>query len=422
MKCNKRYVVSGLLALIAGAFVFQPLGLAEEKVVIGAIWPLTEALAEIGQLNKKGIELALDIINNEYPDLNLPLAESAGLPNLGGAKIEVIWGDSRGIPEQGRSVAEHLISEKHVVALMGCYQSSVTETASLPAEKYGIPFLNPDSASPWLTERGFKYFWRTSAIVSTWTEDVFKYADDVNERYGTNLHTVAIAHEDSLWGTEGADWMAYWADKYNYEVVERVKYPTGTVDLSLEALRIKAKDPDILMMLGYISDNILMIQTLKEYNWLPKIYMSGEMIQVPAFLNALGEAGNYCSLIIQFPPDLVKGKEVTRKVDEMLYERYGEHLTDTIARAIMGVFVLADAINRAGSTDPEAINAALAETNIPGEQILLPWDAIRFDEKHQLVGGHYSVMQIIDLEYCTVWPWEIAVAEPVVPMPGWNER
>src|SRR5574337_77243 len=78
---------------------------AQDKVVtIGAIYPLSGALASTGTELKQAIELAVDVVNNAHPELmDIPLAADAGLPNLGGAKIKVIFADSQGSPSVGQA-------------------------------------------------------------------------------------------------------------------------------------------------------------------------------------------------------------------------------------------------------------------------------------------------------------------------------
>jgi len=395
---------------------------AGRTVKIGCIWPLTGDLAAYGAANKRALELAVDIINGSYPDLNLPFAAAKGLPNLGGAQIKLVWGDSRGTPEEGRSAAEYLITKENVVALLGCYQSAVTETASLAAESKGIPFVNPDSSAPKLTERGFKYFWRCTPKATDWTKNAVEFYTDVNKKFGANIKTYGIFNEDTLWGTESGDWLKHYATQFGFNVIERVQYPHATPDLSAEVLKMKKANPDVVHIAGYISDSILFVKTMKEYRWLPKMVMSAEMIQMPDFLNALKEDGNYFTLTILFPKDLLATKDLTVKLNKMMTDRYGKTFDDPSARAFTGLFVLSDAINRAGSTDPNKINDALAKTNIPGGKLILPWEAIQFDEKHQLKAGGYVIQQIQDGKYYTVWPWKMATKPLIWPMPPWDKR
>jgi len=99
---GKRIPLSVLALLLTLAFATA--GFAADKVVrIGAVYPLTGNIASTGLDCRRGVELAVDIINGKYPDLNLPLAKEAGIPNLGGAKIEVVFAYTKGEPRNGQS-------------------------------------------------------------------------------------------------------------------------------------------------------------------------------------------------------------------------------------------------------------------------------------------------------------------------------
>ena len=87
------------------------------------------------------MHLAVDIINGKY-DLDLPLAKEEGLPNLGGAKLELVFADTKGEPKNGLAEVERLITQEKGVAIIGAYQSSVTKTASQATERLtGRPAL-----------------------------------------------------------------------------------------------------------------------------------------------------------------------------------------------------------------------------------------------------------------------------------------
>src|ERR1700761_6867317 len=135
------------LALAAIAFGALP-ARAADAVKIGIMWPLTGNAAAAGQASKAAIEVALDIINNAHPELgNLPLAATAGLPNLGGAKLEVVFVDHEGNPATAQQLATRLITQDKVSALMGAYQSSCSFTATAVAERFGVPFMVGESAA-----------------------------------------------------------------------------------------------------------------------------------------------------------------------------------------------------------------------------------------------------------------------------------
>src|SRR6185295_15223055 len=110
-------------------------------------------------------ELGVEIVNTAYPQLKgLPLAETAGLPNLGGAKIELISADHQGNPSVGQSQTLRLITQDKVVAMLGAYHSSVALTSTAVAERQGIPFLVSDSVALNITQRGFKWIFRSGPI------------------------------------------------------------------------------------------------------------------------------------------------------------------------------------------------------------------------------------------------------------------
>ena len=138
MKMRRVTMVLAVCAMVLALGGSQ--ALAQQKVIkIGAIYPLTGNLAATGMDCKRGVDLAVEIINGKF-DLNLPFAKEEGIPNLGGAKIEVIYADTKGDPKNGLAEAERLITQEKVVALIGAYQSAVTKTGSQAAERLKIPY------------------------------------------------------------------------------------------------------------------------------------------------------------------------------------------------------------------------------------------------------------------------------------------
>src|SRR5690348_3246693 len=205
----KRRSVFRLLSAAAITVVFAGGALAEDEVVkIGAIYPLTGNAASAGLHAKAAIEVALDIINDAHPELSaLPLAKNAGLAGLGGAKVEVVFADNQGSPATGQNQALRLITEEKVVALVGAYQSGITLTTSAIAEKYGIPYLNPESVAANLTERGFKWFFRTTPIATDFVKVYNDFLADMKAQ-GAKTDSVALVHDNTEYGTSVANTLA----------------------------------------------------------------------------------------------------------------------------------------------------------------------------------------------------------------------
>src|ERR1700694_608382 len=177
---------------------------AQQTVKIGGVFPLSGNAASTGVHTKAALEVAMDIINNAHPELgNFPLAKNAGLAGLGGAKVEVVFADNQGSPATGQNQALRLITEEKVVALTGAYQSGVTLTASAIAEKYGIPFVNGESVAANLTERGFKWFFRTTPVASDLAKIYLDFLKDMKAG-GVKTDGVTIVHENTEYGTSVA--------------------------------------------------------------------------------------------------------------------------------------------------------------------------------------------------------------------------
>ena len=394
---------------------------AEETVKIGLITPLTGPIAVTGEGMRDAAQVAIDIVNGEYPDLKYGLAPTAGLPNLGGAKIELIIGNTQTKPEYGRSEAERLITINKVVALVGSFNSGVTKTASQIAERYKIPFITGLSTSTDLTERGFKYFFRTTLTEDIFCEAYLLFLEDLNKTRGANIKNIGLLYEDSEWGVNLALDIKKKAKEHGFNIVSNVKFPSGAADLDSEVSILKRDNPDFLVYVTLISDSILYARTAKKLDYNVSGMVGGQGFSMPIILDTLGKDAYYATGRDVVSLELAEKIPLLAKVNKMFKDQYG---IDIIAETFpfTAMMVLAEAINRAGSTDKEAIRKALAETDIPADQLIVSWKGIKFDAKGQNIYGQWLFHQIIDGKWRIVWPSDIASAELVFPMPKWNER
>ncbi len=417
-----KYTGAGLGSLAVSSRLTGLVAAQEQPVVIGAVYPITGALARITAALRNGMELAVDIINNPMSDLSLPLASTAGLPNLGNRKIRLVWADSRGDPATGRAEAERLVERERAIALIGSYQSAVTATASLAAEAKGIPYLNPESSSPRLTDRGFKWFFRTGPHDITFTKLFFDMMEDLKGR-GHRISRVAILAEDTEFGATAAGVAKGYADIYKYQVVANELYTSPPTSLTAEFLRIRSANPDVIIGANYLVDSIMIVRTLKEMRWFPQGFMvHAGFTTVPDYLSATGKDGHYFLPRAPWALGIGRRKPIVAKVNEMYKKKAGVDMDEVTARAFTGMLTLADAVNRAGSTSPAAIQKALQETNIPGSQLIMPWQGIEFDAKGQNRHAAGLMTQILDGEYKVVWPFDVAEVPIVWPTPAWDRR
>jgi branched-chain amino acid transport system substrate-binding protein len=392
---------------------------AQSTVKVGALYPLSGVAASAGAYAKAAVEVAIDIINNDHPELgDLTLAKGAGLPNLGGAKVEPVFADNQGTPAAGQNQTIRLITEEKVVAINGAYQSGITLTASAAAERYGIPFLTSESVAANLTERGFKWFFRTTPIAGDFARIYMEFLKDMKAK-GAKVDTVAIVHENTEFGNSIASVVSAAFKANGLNVTQDIPYSASTTDVQSQVLQLKDKKPDVVLFVSYTSDAILYAKTMKSLDYRPQILMADNAgFNDPAFIAAVGDivqgVFNRASWVMG-PPG-----STTYLVNEMFKKRSGADLDDTSARVLQGYLVLVDAINRAGSTEPAKIQAALRATDLKPNELLLGFKGVKFDEKGQNSLASALVMQLQNgKNYVPVWPKDRATAEPALPYKGW---
>jgi branched-chain amino acid transport system substrate-binding protein len=399
-------------------------GFGAQEVKIGVIYPMSGPAAQPGIDNKNVIDVALEIINTtNYKHLNLPLAKDAGLPNLGGAKVTVSFADHQGKPDLGLSEAERMITQEKAVALFGAYHSNVTETASMVAERMKIPFFNAESSSPKLTRRGYKWFFRSSPHDEIFAGSLFQCLAGLEKKRGIKFKTVGILYEDTLYGKDSSRVEKELSAKAGYKVVADIQYRRSATSMDSEIQRLKAANPDVFLPTSYTSDAILIMKTAKglEFNP-PAIFAQNAGYIDPSFVETLGKDVDGICSHESFSLDLATHKPMLTEINDLFKKRSGRNLSGASARCFMGFLILCDAINRAGSTQPEAIREALVKTNIPEAQLITPWRGCKFDETGQNILVDNVVIQYQDAKPRTVWPFHLATKEILYPIPKWSER
>ena len=393
---------------------------AQDKTVkIGAIFPLSGNAASAGVHAKAAIEVAMDIINNAHPELgNFPLAKNAGLAGLGGAKVDVVFADNQGSPATGQNQTLRLITEEKVVAITGAYQSGITLTASAIAEKYGIPFLSGESVAASLTERGFKWFFRTTPVASDFAKIYLEFLKDMKAG-GAKTDNIALVHENTEYGTSVASVISGVFKENGLNIALDIAYNANTTDVQSQVLQLKDKKPDVVIMISYTSDAILYVKTMQALDYKPPLMMADNAgFSDPSLVKTVGKLAqgvfNRSSFSVG-PPG-----SPTFLINEMYKKRSGDDLDDTAARQMQGFFVLCDAIDRAGSTEPAKIQAALRATDLKPDQLIMGYKGVKFDDKGTNILASALVIQLQDGEhYVPVWPKDKAVTAPALPYKGW---
>ena len=413
MTITRRDVLLGAAATAA----LMPLAARAQtsEVVIGATYPLSGAGAQVGVDAQRAFETAVDIINNDQ-DFDLPLAKGLGLPGLGGAKIRLVYADTQGDPQKGRAEAERLITQEKVCAILGSYQSAVAVTISQICERYQTPFLSADNSSPSLHRRGLKYYFRASPHDEMFSAGMFDFLDAMKKK-GAKAETLALFHEDTIFGTDSANAQTKLATERGYKIVADIKYRANSPSLSAEVQQLKAANADVLLPSSYTTDGILLVKTMAELGYKPNaIVAQAAGFSEKALYDAVGDKLEGAITRGSFSLDLAAKRPMVGKINDLFKAKSGKDLNDNTSRQFMAMIIMADAINRAKCTDGEKIRDALAATEMSGEQTIMPWKRVKFDEMGQNNDADPVLLQYVGGKFVTIFPSQAAVADAIWPM------
>ena len=418
MSIRRRPLLATPFLLLAAPSVAQ--GSAQgTPIKVGALMPLTGVAASAGNAAKSALELAVELINTPQPDLAaMPLMATSGLPAIGGRPIQLVMADQQGSPSVAQNQALRLITQERVVALVGAYQSGLTVTASAMAERHGIPFLTGESVATNLTERGFRWFFRTTPIgpdIAAIYVEFLKVAR-VNGRPVTKI---AIINENTEYGTSIADIIKRTAEARGINIALQIAYAANSADVSPQVLQLKEAQPDVVIFISYTSDAILYARTMRAQNYRPPIMIGDNSgFSDDNFVQTAGDIAQ--GLINRSAFDPSRAGSNSFKVNALYKARTGREMDDTTARIMQGFLVMCDAINRAGATEPAAIQTALRATDLKPEQLMIGYRGVRFDDKGQNTLASVLLVQLRGREYVSVYPEATATAPLQLPYKGWE--
>lgn len=376
-------------------------GDAPETIVIGALHPLSGAAAADGQQMDNGAQLAVDAIN-----------EAGGIESLGGAQLELSSADTQGAPEVGQSEAQRLIQEG-AVALVGTYQSAVSQNVAAIAERNQVPFVIDVSSADAILSQGYTYTFRMQPSGRVLGEGGAQFLSEVSEAAGATAPKVAILHEQGPFGTAIKDTFSAKAEELGMEVVSAVSYDAASVsDFSTQVTAVQAAGADVLMVAGYYRDGVLVanaVDTVKPDLDAVWGVANGayDLPQFPAEVGAAGEGyfdANYH--LDTTNPD-------TQALMELYKETYDDDIRTGAVLAYDAVRVIADALERAGSADPTALRDAIAETDMPS--LIAQAGNVTFSETGENEGAAPILMQVQGGKVVQVHPEDFAEAEPIYP-------
>lgn len=368
-----------------------------ESIKIGVLYPLSGDSAGFGRDCVNGTLLAIEEIN-----------EAGGIHALQGARLDVVMGDTRGIPDIGAKETERLISQEGVFAIIGVYASSVTIPATEVSERLKTPFLVNPGIADVITERGFRYLFRIMPKAEYYGENQVRFLQDLHRGTAIPIKRVALLHENSGFGTAAVFGQRSSLIRAGLEPVIEVPYDAALVtDMREEISRVLSADPDIILATTYMSDSILIRKELvRRGSDIPFIDTAGGTVTT-RYIDELGPLAEGTLTLSEYSVHTPEGKSL----NDRYYARFTSNITGDSAYSYQAVMVLRDALERAGSADREKIRDALAATNMTQEEyMILPGAGIRFDESGQNIYSQLIMAQIQGGQLVPVWPDEYATA------------
>jgi branched-chain amino acid transport system substrate-binding protein len=386
-----------LAALVASSATAQSKG----TVKVGVPLPLSGRHAPFGEIMKNSFTMALAEVNAK-----------GGV--RGGAKLEFIFEDSRSDVQAARTVAEKLINHDKVVMLTGQYASAETFPTAQIAQQYSMPFLVSTAAADDITQKGWKYIFRMVQPASEFDSALKDFMEKT-----ARPRTMVILHENTLFGTSTATAMKEWAAKGKVDVVMYEAYDAGSPDYKPLLIRVKQKNPDVIYMVSYLMDAVLLMRQAKEVDLNPQAFTGAAAgFSILPFLKGAGPAAEHVLSSTMWEPTVPYPGAADYYKNYIA--KFGDAPSYHGAQGYAATFVVADILNRAASLSNDDIVKSMAATDI-----MTMYGRIKFEGYGKFTNQTRLptfVIQVQKGKFATVWPKEVSQAAPVYPTPAWSKR
>ena len=376
---------------VAAAFGAVPLrGFAAEPVNIGALYPVTGSMAQIGQGCVNAAKLAAEMVN-----------DAGGIKSLGGAKLNLVISDVQSDTTVTRTETDRLISGNKLSAIHGCYASALTLIASEVAERAKVPLLTGSSTDQ--LNKGRHYTFTPFARASQFAKAQLQMAKLVSDK-----PKVAVIFENTAFGTSTSNGLREQAPGEGVEIVMFEPYSAGFADAGPLINKVKASGADMLFSVSYLNDLVLIVRTIKQTGL--KIALNGGSggFVIPDFYKNVGTLAEGLLGVAHWNHDADSNAQ---KASDEYKKRYGEFLFEYAGGLVAQTFMIADALERAASTDPQKVRDALATLDISsGYAAMGPGGKVKFGPDGKNIYAHPVGVQWQHGDLASVFPKEDARA------------
>ena len=350
---------------------------AKAQVKIGHVAPLTGGIAHLGKDNENGAKLAAKEIN------------AAGGVKIGETTYEIVivGEDDKADPKEGTIAAQKIV-DSGAVAIVGHLNSGTTIPASKIYTDASMTQISPSATNPKYTEQGFKTAFRVVANDNQQGGVLANYAADQ-----LKAKTIAIVDDRTAYGQGLADVVEKVAKEKGVKIVAREFATDKTTDFNAILTKIRSTKPDVIMYGGMDATAGPLAKQMKQLG-IKSTLLAGDGVCSPEFIKLAGDAAPvlHCSMAGEAVEKLAKGADFKAKYKA----EFGQDVQVYSPYSYDAVYVIVDAMKRAGKADRAAITAAMPATNYPGLT-----GQIAFDEKGDVKNGAISMFKVAGdkLEY-----------------------
>jgi branched-chain amino acid transport system substrate-binding protein len=393
---TRRTLLAGAAAVSGASLLPRPARAQGATVNVGVILPLSGANAQFGINSRNGIELVAEEIN-----------AAGGIKALGGAKINLVVADSTSTPTTAATVAQRLITQNEVTAILGAFASSLTIAISEVTERRDIPLLTMSFADQ-ITGRGFKNIFQVVAKASAIGKAQFDYTLAIAGAAGQKLGKVAIMYEDTAYGTAQAGGLRAGAKAAGVEIVMDDAYPLGITDATPLINKLRGSGAQAVFPVSYLNDSLLIIRTMRQQRITMPAVGGAAGYVIPDFEKGLGE---FAEGVLSIAP---ANYDYRPELTERFRKKYGYFMVHEALEHAVCLDVLAQAIERAKSAKPEEVVKHLRGARFEGGWAkAMTGDAVQFDATGLNTLSVPVMTQWRKKELVTVWPKEVAKGEAV---------
>jgi branched-chain amino acid transport system substrate-binding protein len=376
----------------------QPSPSAGGEITIGAPYPLTGVWAENGQNSLRGLRLAVDEIN-----------AAGGIHALGGTKLRVVSADTGSTdPSQAQTATTKLITTDHATAIVGCFLSSMSLTASTVAERQHVLFVT-QSLIDQLVQRGYRYIFKLPAGTSQTGPAAVRAYLSIAKSQGSSPSSVGIFSSNDAASKAQSATLRTYAEQQGLKVTSYQLYTPGLTDATAIVTALAASHADVIFGAGSAADLTLIIKGLRGRDVHTPVVGSGGTGFLGADLGtSLGPNVNGILAISGWNDDLsLPGIQQAAQRYRATYRE--PFMPNEAGESWVAVHLVAAAIEKAASTDPAKVAAALRQAPFTtGEASSMPPGKVGFDA----TGANTAVTPIM-IQWQggrprTVWPANVA--------------